>query len=189
MTLFRRAAASATLVAAALSAALPAEAGPLKRYDFLAGSRWFVPPATLPALTFNPATGRSRMVSDQTVWRIDTYEAGYFTGKAVTVLSAPGLPAVPAECSDLVGSVTPDGSVLIAFIATSANRAEGAVQGRGELKVSGARPRFTMQMATGDSALVAHWSFMDVCRPGDACETRLPGSRLGVDAFLAQCAG
>jgi hypothetical protein len=176
------------LVALALAtAALPASAQSriADPHAFLAGTRWYVPTATLPAALFDPSTGVTSPVLDQTVWVIDDYRYGYFTGRAVVMLKAGSRETT--QCMRLVGSVAPTGSVLISFIDRDATTAAGATNGNGRLYQTGARWRFLMQMASGSTALVAHWSWMDQCKSGEACEGRLPGTTQSLAAFLARC--
>jgi len=42
-------------------------------------------------------------------------------------------------------------------------------------------------MSTGFNSVLAHWSYMDQCKPGQPCEAQLPGSDLSLEQFLAQC--
>lgn len=154
-------------------------------YAFLQGTRWYVPASTLPAVMLDPATGRTAPLVDQTVWAIDGYRDGYFTGRAVVLLKIG--PKQATQCMRLIGSVTPTGSVLVSFVDVGAADASGATTGTGRLELSARRWRFLMQMATGSSSLVAHWSWMDRCSAGEPCATRLPGTTLGLAEFLALC--
>lgn len=175
-----------------LLAAVPlarAEAPFPQRYAFLAGSAWYVPRQTLPAVMLDPQAGTAAAIVDQTVWSIEGYRGGYFTGRAAVLLKRDGRPVAPIQCLRLVGSVTPEGSVLVSFVPADATTADGATTGVGRLERDGTRWRFLMQMATGSSSLVAHWSYMDACRAGESCRTRLPGTVRGLDAFLARCKG
>lgn len=172
--------------AAALSA--PAGALEVERYAFLKGTRWYVPSGTLPALLYTPATGTVTRLIDQTLWDITDYDKGYFGGRTVAVLrdAQTGERVGEPSCMRMIGSVTPEGTILISFLPVDAKTATSATTGFGKLDTRG-EPRFTMQMSTGTVALAAHWSYMVRCSPGQPCQTRLPGSRLGVSGFLALC--
>jgi hypothetical protein len=162
----------------------------VKQFNFLRGSKWYVPPETLPAVEVKLKTGRVRAVIDQTVWDIPNYRDGYFSGRSVAVLkyAATGQPIGPVACSRLIGSVTPSGHVYITFVDADQATAFGAVRGIGTLSGNDQDGwRFEMQMSTGATSVVAHWSYMDQCKPGQACEAQLPGSDLSLADFLAQC--
>lgn len=171
------------------SALLPGPASAADPYAFLAGTKWYVPAATLPAVLFDPAAGTFAGVGDQTVWAIDGYQAGYFRGRAAVLLTQNGKPAAPVQCMRLLGSVAPGGSVHVSFVPVGDDTAANATTGTGRLALDGNRWRFLMQMASGTGKLVAHWSYMDQCRPGQPCQSRLPGTNVGLDALLARCGG
>jgi hypothetical protein len=160
------------------------------QFRFLKNSKWYVPTETLPAAELKLTTGRVRALIDQTVWDIDHYRDGYFSGRSVAAFkyAATGEPFGAPACSRLIGSVTPSGHVYIIFVDDGQNTAFGAVRGIGTLTGSDqAGWRFEMQMSTGATSVVAHWSYMDQCKPGEACEAQLPGSDLSLADFLAQC--
>lgn len=76
------------------------------------GTYWYVPPENLPAIQWNTADPESyTSISDQTVWHIQSYQGGYFFGPLVVKLET-----APRLCQFLIGSVTPDGRVLLRSI-------------------------------------------------------------------------
>jgi hypothetical protein len=186
-----------TCVGGFAAAADPLDANPfapaatgIQKYRFLKASKWFVPTETLPAAALNLKNGRVVPLIDQTVWDITKFRDGYFWGRTVAVFKNPttGQPTGAPACSRMLGSVTPDGLVHITFIGDDQTTADTAVRGIGTLTGSNRRGwRFQMQMSTGSTTVVAHWSYMDQCKSGDACETQLPGSDLSLADFLAQC--
>ena len=160
------------------------------QYSFLRGSKWYVPPSTLPAIEMRLKTGRVRALVDQTVWDITHYRYGYFWGRTVAVFKYvnTGQPIGDPGCSRMVGSVTPSGRVHITFIPDGPPVTSLATTGLGTL--SGNKTdgwTFEMQMSTGVTKLLAHWSYMVQCKSGQACEAKLPGSDLSLADFLAQC--
>lgn len=158
-------------------------------YDSLRGTQWYVPAGTLPAAQMNLANGQVTALSDQTVWDITGSDHGYFWGRTVAVIkpwgsNAPGT----ASCSRMFGSATPDGRVHITFVGADQKTTAGAVRGIGIFDTSDpSGARFEMQMSTGTTSVVAHWSYMYQCKSGQACRTKLPGSNLSLSQFLAQC--
>ena len=159
------------------------------QFGFLRGSKWYVPAQTLPAIEMNLANGKVSGVVDQTVWDITGYRYGYFWGRTAAVFTrqAAGVPNSQLSCASMLGSVTPDGRVYITFTPQGQKTTLGAVRGIGTLTRSGSGWQFEMQMSTGTTSVIAHWSYMAQCRPGQACEAKLPGSDLSLAQFLAQC--
>jgi hypothetical protein len=185
------AAAITCLGGVAASAEQPiATANGVAQFRFLRGSKWYVPPETLPAMEFKLSNGRARALIDQTVWDITDYRYGYFRGRTVAVFkyAATGEPLGEPACSRMVGSVTPTGRVHITFIPNGDRTMSNATVGTGTLTGSDQEGWvFEMQMSTGFNSVVAHWSYMEQCKPGQPCETQLPGSTLSLEEFLAQC--
>jgi hypothetical protein len=160
------------------------------KFSFLRGSKWYVPRQTLPAIEMKLQTGATRAIVDQTVWNITNYRDGYFWGRTAAVFTYPagGQPASGPSCSRMVGSVTPSGNIHITFIPDGQKTLLGSVVGTGTLTGNKSDGwTFEMQMSTGTTSVIAHWSYMDQCKPGDACETKLPGSKLSLADFLKQC--
>ena len=198
MTIGRLGAAAAAVAAIGFGATaamakdpLTSAAADVAKYAFLEGSRWIVPPATLPAILYEPEDGTVRDIVDQTVWDITGYRDGYFWGRTVARLSdaATGEPLGGFSCLDMVGSVTPGGRVHITFVDPERTTVLTAIRGTGLLvRGRGNRWQFEeMQMSSGFTSLVVHWSYMVECRPGDACEAELPGTTSSLAEFLAAC--
>jgi hypothetical protein len=162
------------------------------KFSFLRGSKWYVPRQTLPAIEMKLRSGAVRAIVDQTVWDITDYRDGYFWGRtaAVFTYAGSGQPAGDPACSRMVGSVTPSGRIHITFIPEGQNTMLGAVRGTGTLTGNNSEGwTFEMQMSTGTTSVIAHWSYMEQCKPGQPCENRLPGSNLSLANFLKQCDG
>jgi hypothetical protein len=177
----------ATMSLAAPSLAAPSE---VAKYRFLKGSKWIVPRATLPAISFDLATGTATALIDQTVWDITDYRDGYVWGQtAAQFRDASTGELVSSACMHMVGSVTPSGKVHITFVNKDQETALTATRGAGKLvrEQGGAWVFEEMQMSSGSASITAHWSAMVQCKPGQACENRLPGTKSSLQDFLAAC--
>jgi hypothetical protein len=150
------------------------------------GTYWYVPEAYLPAVEWDPdAPSASTFVSDQTVWHIERYDRGYFFGPAVVKIEGR-----PRFCQYLIGSVTPEGQVHIAFNAVRAIPigSPSITTGTGHMAQQSGQWTFGMQMASGSSSTqVAHWAFMYQCRSDQPCWTQLPGLGQSIPDLLAEC--
>jgi hypothetical protein len=194
MTIARITAMSLAAALSWLAGSSPSTAAPTSlvqgtaKYNFLRGSKWYVPTQTLPAVEMILKTGHVRNLVDQTVWDITNYRDGYFWGNTVAVFTSAstGQPTGDPSCSRMIGSPTPDGQVQITFIGADQTTAIGAVRGAGTLtRNPGQDWMFDMQMSTGTSSIIVHSSFMKQCKTGDDCQTKLPGSELSLSDFLA----
>lgn len=149
-------------------------------WAWLAGTYWYVPTETLPALQVADLHNqRTRLINDQTLWHFERYESGYLIGRAA--ISLDGGDFSPLT---IVGSVTPLGDVLVTLASTdtidvslrdgvtTATLSSGAgrlIQRKGEWV-------FLMQMNNGTSVgNVSHWSYMVQSTPDDESWTNLPG--------------
>lgn len=157
-----------------------------KRWSWLAHTYWFVPTANLPATIFNSSTGTLSPVSDQTVFEITGYRNGYFWGKTVTQLGS-----ASASSSMLVGSITPQGEVLLSFTSTGGGSSPSVTQGYGRMRLKRGQWSMENQMFSPptESFQVGHWAYMMQTRPGRPSWHSLPGSGLSVPAFLSQYEG
>lgn len=151
------------------------------------GTYWYVPTEHLQAIRWQAdAPDDAAPVADQTVWHIERYERGYFFGPVVARLAG-----APTSCQYLIGSITPDGRVYIAFQAeapggTGDRPPPQATIGIGTL-LDNDGPVFRMQMASGQQTMVAHWADMRRCREGEPCWNALPGTGASIPDTLAGC--
>ena len=150
------------------------------------GTYWYVPTANLPAVMWDPSDPANYSpVSDQTVWHVENYAEGYFFGTVVAQFSV-GSPG----CQYLIGSVTPEGDVYIAFnqLTTQPDETPTITTGTGKMAFKDGEWTFLMQMSSGSSSMqVAHWAYMLECTPDEECWENLPGVQKGIQEFLANC--
>lgn len=160
-----------------------------KEWTWLAqdgGTYWYVPQDTLQAIQWD-ATAPSAHVSidDQTVWHIEGYDNGYFFGPAVVKFAG-----YPRLCQYMIGSITPQGRVYIAFnpLQVIPDDAPAITSGTGTMTQKNQAPAFVMQMSSGSSANhVSHWSYMLQCTPDQPCWNDLPGTHNSISGTLALC--
>ena len=145
-----------------------------------------MPTANLPAVLFNSSTGTLAPVSDQTVYEITGYRNGYFWGKTVTQLGSSS-----ASSSALVGSVTPQGQILLTFTSTSSTSSPSLTEGYGKMRIKGGQWSMENQMFTlpGETLQIGHWAYMLQTHPGLPSWNSLPSAGVSVPTFLSQYEG
>jgi hypothetical protein len=155
-------------------------------WTFLADSYWYVPPANLEAILSSTSNGGTFIpITDQTVFYIQNYQAGYFWGRVSTLLTIADQTSGP-NCYQLVGSVTPQGSVNLSFTPTGSSGIP--TTGRGTMRFIGHQWTMENQMSTSASeGTVTHWAYMLQCRSDQPCTENLPGTSLTIAEMLAPC--
>jgi len=150
------------------------------------GTYWYVPTSGLPAVQWDSSDPKDYSpVMDQTVWHIERYENGYFFGPIVAQIGVQ-----PPICQYMIGSVTPNGRVYIAFnpLSTIPIGSSTLTIGLGQMVLKSGEWTFNMQMASGTSSnQVAHWAFMLKCSPTEECWDNLPGVQKSLTEFLSNC--
>lgn len=150
------------------------------RWSWMANTYWYVPTANLPAVIYEPSSGALIPVADQTVFHIAGYRRGYFWGETVAQFGS----NAPSS-SALVGSVTPQGRVLLSFTSSS-----GTTTGYGVMARSRAGWTMENQMFSGSSDVqIGHWAYMVQTRPGMASWRSLPSVGVSVPTFLGNYTG
>ncbi len=155
-------------------------------WNFLRSSYWYVPTANLPALLSTTAGGGIFVpISDQTVFFIQQYAAGYFWGIVATEFTL-GPNSFGPNCFQLVGSVTPEGTVNLAFTPTGSSGTSTA--GFGTMRRIEGEWKMENQMSTGtNEGRVTHWAYMMQCLPGEPCMESLPGTDLTIAQLIGAC--
>ncbi len=156
-----------------------------KRWSWFAKTYWYVPTANVPATLYDNSTGTIVPVLDQTVFEITGYSNGYFWGKTVTQLGS----SSPSG-SSMVGSVTPQGKVLLTFTATSGS-SPSVTEGFGTMVRKHGQWTMENQMFTSPSSAlqIGHWAYMVRTRPGLASWNDLPSAGVSVPEFLSESPG
>jgi len=155
------------------------------QWNFLAGTFWYVPITFLPAVQMSATETTPTFMIDQTVWQITGYRDGYFWGNCAALLYEEGTtPVADPEAFRIVGTVTPEGNVLMSFMPINQLGASMSTTGWGRIKKEQGSLVFEMQMASGMTELAAHWAYMDQTKEGEASWEKLPGTDYSVPEFL-----
>ena len=156
------------------------------RWSWLANTYWYVPAPDTPAVLFLSNTQTLAPVLDQTVFHIAGYRAGYFWGVSVTQLDT----TTPSS-SSMIGSVTPQGRVLLNFTAMSGSSSPTITQGIGQMRLKAGQWTMENQMFTSptSSAQLGHWAYMVQTRPGQPSWNSLPVAGVSVPQFLSNAPG
>jgi len=153
-----------------------------KLWSWLANTYWYVPTSNLPAVLYNSQTGTVTPVSDQTVYHVVSYQNGYFWGDSVTQLGS----SSPAP-SSMLGSVTPEGKILLTFTQTSGSTSPSITEGYGKMQRKFGQWTMENQMFTSpaETLQIGHWAYMVRTRPGLSSWDSLPSAGVSVPAFLS----
>ena len=149
-------------------------------WNWLQDTYWYVLPANIPALQYDPDSNALNWVNDQTVWHLTGYRLGYFWGISSTVIQKRGGEPVGPVFYTMLGSITPEGRVHITFIP----RQGDPVIGIGCVIEHQNQRSFEMQMSSGRNVRTAHWAYMMRIEPGDRAWESLPGTHTSVPAML-----
>ncbi|CAH6419758.1 Hypothetical protein HVR_LOCUS835 [uncultured virus] len=144
---------------------------------FFANSTWIVPCETL--LAFQTIDNIIKPISDQTVWIIDGYKDGYIFGTSYTTIDGN-----PTAKTQLIGSITPLGEVLLSFISDHT-----ITSGQGKFLFLDGQWQFVMQTNSLNSFIggvlgITHWSYMRKVAPCDPLYQKLPGVNISVPQFI-----
>ncbi len=168
-----------------------ADQGPIvqanaSNWKWLEGTTWYVPTPNLLAFNYNAESNSIVPISDQTVYQITKFHLNYFWGRTVTQINKND-----RVFSSLIGSVTPEGIVLLSFKqydpATST-----PIQGFGRMTKKGTQWTMENQMfnsipSTDPTSTVGHWAYMLQTKPGSSSWNSLPGVNVSVETFFDSC--
>lgn len=170
------------------AAASPA-IGTVARWRWLKDTFWYVPTSNLLAFLFVAEQERLLPISDQTVFHITDFRDGYFWGRTVAHLQL-GPNESQLTCLSLVGSITPEGQVLLTFTPTDLSGQPTVTQGIGQMRFRLGQWRMEPQMSTGPvQSQVIHWAYMTQSRPDEPSWESLPGVGVSIPDFLSHCPG
>jgi hypothetical protein len=156
-------------------------------FDWLKGTYWYVPRAFLPALQFDPQSGKSNLVIDQTVWNFLESRDGYVWGNCYVMLGTAAEGMQFNAPRYIVGSVTPWDGVQFRFVQQGSNAASPtSVTGFGQIVQRDEKWVFQMQMVSGLGDVTVHWAEMWQTQPGEPSWENLPGTGgMSMEEFLA----
>ena len=87
----------------------------------------------------------------------------------------------------VLGSVTPQGSVNLAFIPQGEASSNPPTIGVGRMMPHRTGWSFEMQMASGTDVVTSHWAYMAMVSRNDPAWHSLPGPGVSVPTMLAGC--
>jgi hypothetical protein len=155
-------------------------------WSFLQNSYWYVPASNLPALFSNTAGGGIfTPIGDQTIFYIQSYTRGYLWGTVATELTVVGRAVGPA-CFQMVGSVTPEGTVNLSF--SPADTSGSPTSGLGTMRFIRGKWKMENQMSSNvKGGMVTHWAYMTQCTAGQPCMQSIPGTDLTIAQLVGEC--
>jgi hypothetical protein len=135
---------------------LPHSARCSTQWDWLAGTKWYVPAENLLAYLVSGTDFSNPLpVGDQTLWDLTASSGGMFSGTAVAYFNILGTPT--SSTSTISAIATPEGQIRMILSQENGVQTVGIGQFR---DVAGAT-QMEMQMMTGTgSAYVTHWAYM-----------------------------
>ncbi len=155
-------------------------------WSWLKDTIWYVSETGLPAYVLDVQRAQVRPANDQTVYSITDYQYGYFWGMTAAQISG-----APMTCMTLVGSVTPEGQLLLTFTPVNATpvTAQLVTQGFGRMRFKLGQWTMENQMSTGPAvrSQVVHWAYMVRATPTQQEWNSLPGMGVSVPDFLGKC--
>lgn len=128
------------------------------RWDWLAGTRWYVPNDNLLAFLSTSQLTDQIPVADQTLWHITQSSGGEIAGIGEVTLSLTSSNEFP-----FTGFVTPEGQVRMKF---AYDPGEAPATGVGQMRYINGAWAVEMQLASGSSELLMHWAYMTQEAPG-----------------------
>lgn len=162
-------------------------------WSWVQDTYWYVPPGNLPALQLDTDQDVLTWVVDQTVWHITGYSDGYFWGASATLIckkqagTAEPVPSAPPACFTMLGTITPEGRIYIAFTRCDLSAGGTPTIGIGRAVRHQKGWSMEMQMSSGTSTQTSHWAYMERVQPDDPQWESLPGVGLSVPEMLAGC--
>ncbi|QNM98393.1 hypothetical protein [Chitinimonas koreensis] len=154
-------------------------------WRWLEDTYWYVQPAQLPALQYDPDDNALAWVCDQTVWHFTGYRDGYLWGVCATVMQSAGDDGGRPVDFTIVGSITPEGRVYLTFV--PARNSRSATVGIGRATPHNGGTSMEMQMSSGSGTRTTHWAYMAQVKPGEPAWDRLPGAGISVPQMLEGC--
>jgi hypothetical protein len=118
----------------------------------------------------------------QTVFHIQDYFNGYWTGTVVVKLSKAKVPS----CQFVLGQVTPEGRVYMTMYSADTGAVTNSPIGTMVWK-RGAWTMVNQMTGPSVSGTLSHWAYMVQSQKGDATFKRLPFAKQSVPKFMSSC--
>lgn len=194
MTRLRTAALSVLLgVALAALPLVSAQAAPIdmrsgsgayKKWAWFKDTYWIVPKKGIYSVMHVQDGNKWVVTRGQTVFHIQDYFNGYWTGSVVVKLSK----AKVTTCQFVLGQVTPEGDVYMTMFSADTgeivnNPLGSMVRKKGEWTMVN---QMTGPSSDGTSSL-SHWAYMVQSAKGDETYERLPFAKESIPEFMSSC--
>ncbi len=177
----------AVSIAAILSGLTALTSPSPKTWDWLEDTYWYVRPQGLPNMVYDAVTDTAQPSIGQTVYHIRQCRYGYFVGECTVQIMGND----QIQCRQMIGTVTPEGQVLLTFLAMDGEKVQLSINAIGVMRRE--RGEWTMenQMASpgpdDPTTFVAHWAYMFQVDESDPHWNSLPFARVSVPDFLGRC--
>lgn len=177
-----------TAVAGGQAQAAPIEvrdsAGAYKKWAWFKDTYWIVPKNGIYSVMHVQDGNKWVVTRGQTVFHIQDYFNGYWTGSVVVKLSK----AKVTTCQFVLGQVTPEGNVYMTMFNADTgeivnNPLGSMVRKKGEWTMVN---QMTGPSSDGTSSL-SHWAYMVQSAKGDATYKRLPFAKQSIPKFMSSC--
>jgi hypothetical protein len=142
----------------------------VSRWDWLAGTVWYVPPENVLAYYAPSDLSDPTPIADQTIWMFNQSSNGQISGQTTVKFSIVPVPIT----TTFTGVITPAGQVRMEF-------GSEPTTGIGQMRFIDGAWRVEMQMVTGQSGLITHWAYMSQL-PSTSPQPGVPDS-LPPDSF------
>lgn len=145
--------------------ALPLSFADNTRWDWLEGTRWFVPIGDMKSIFFT-SQGITLPAADQTLWQITECNQGVFSGFCEVIISSTGFQPLGFSFN---GHVTANGVWQMRFLPLAGNETSPEITtiGWGQMRYINNQWAVEMQMISpGGSGFLTHWAYMLEYRDG-----------------------
>ena len=159
-------------------------AGAYKKWAWFKDTYWIVPKNGIYSVMHDQDGNKGVVTRGQTVFHIQDYFNGYWTGSVVVKLSKVKV----TICQFVLGQVTPEGDVYMTMFSADTgeivnNPLGSMVRKKGEWTMVN---QMTGPSSDGTSSL-SHWAYMVQSAKGDATYKRLPFAKQSIPQFMSSC--
>lgn len=187
-------AAAVTLITGIGLTALPlthAQAGPIdvrnsagayKKWAWFKDTYWIVPKKGIYSVMHLTEQNTWFVSRGQTVFHIQDYYNGYWTGTVVVKITKAKVPS----CQFVLGQVTPEGQVYMTMYAADTGEVVNNPIGNMVWK-KGAWTMVNQMTGPSEGGTLSHWAYMVQSAKGDATYKRLPFAKESIPKFMSSC--